>query len=164
MKLTKSHVSNILNDFPLMSLSVVKWQNIDWALRPCPDSASMGSDCHCCGGCAANGHLLLLYNQKMLLQEEEKQEGEKGQGRLQHEKHAGRRGISPHSCMLKNTQTEQLAWSTVIHYSNFLLHTLQSFSFLPNANHIWSFTSRFFSPSYRGHKESSVPLCLLMLW
>lgn len=64
----------------------------------------------------------------MLLQEEEKQEGEKGEGRLQHEKHAGRRGISPYSFMLKNTQTEQFASSTVVHYFKYLLNTLQSFN------------------------------------
>lgn len=50
----------------------------------------MGSDCHRRGGRAADGHLLLLHNQKVLLQEEEEQKGQKGQGRLQHEEHAGR--------------------------------------------------------------------------
>lgn len=53
----------------------------------------MGSDRHCCGGCAAHAHMLLLYNQEMLLQKEEEQEREKGQGWLQHEEHAGWRGI-----------------------------------------------------------------------
>lgn len=69
----------------------------------CFHSASVGSDCHRCGGCAAHPHLLLLHNQKMLLQEEEEQEREEGQGWLQHEEHAGRRGMVPCvDCMLKD--------------------------------------------------------------
>lgn len=135
-------------------------QNTDPAWCPRPDSASMGSDRNCCCGCTVNGHLLLLYNQKMLLQEEEKQEGEEGQGWLQHEKHAGRRGTSPHSCLPKNPQTEQLVsslfqWLTT-HECLFVCQTLTKFDLLP--------ADFFFSPSYRGHKESSVPLHLLMLW
>lgn len=59
------------------------------------DSASVGSDCHCCGGRVADPYLLLLHNQKMLLQEEEEQEREEGQGWLQHEEHAGWRGMVP---------------------------------------------------------------------
>lgn len=54
------------------------------------DSTSVGSDCHRCGGGTADAYLLLLHNQKVLLQEEEEQEGQKGQGRLQHEEHGGR--------------------------------------------------------------------------
>ncbi len=53
------------------------------------NSASVGSDCHRCGGRIAHPHLLLLHNQKVLLQEEEEQEREEGQGWLQHEEHAG---------------------------------------------------------------------------
>lgn len=62
----------------------------------------MGSDRHRCGGCAAHAHLLLLYNQKVLLQKEEEQEREEGQGWLQHEEHAGWRGMMPCVCMLKS--------------------------------------------------------------
>lgn len=64
----------------------------------------MGPDCHCCGGRIAHPDLLFLHNQKMLLQEEEEQEREKGQGWLQHEEHA-RRGMMPCATyMLKKSQ------------------------------------------------------------
>lgn len=62
----------------------------------------MGSDRHRCCGRAAYGHLLFLYNKKMLLQEEEKQEREEGQGWLQHEKHARWRGMMNCSCVQKH--------------------------------------------------------------
>lgn len=137
MKLTKSHVSSTINDL-MNKCHILFWS--DKLIQPYllrPDSASMGSDCNCCCGCAVNGHLLLLYNQKMLLQEEEKQEGEEGQGWLQHEKHAGRRGISPQSCMLKNTQIEQLVSSLfqllITHVAEclFVCQTLTKFDLLP---------------------------------
>lgn len=57
----------------------------------------MGSDRHRCGGRAAHPHMLLLHNQKVLLQKEEEQEREEGQGWLQHEEHARRRGMMPHA-------------------------------------------------------------------
>lgn len=88
------------------------------------DSAAVGSDRHRCGGRAAHAHLLLLYNQKVLLQEEEEQEREEGQGWLQHEEHAEWRGIMPCTCMLKS-QSNRMFWvmfslffSTIIYYSN----------------------------------------------
>lgn len=80
----------------------------------------MGSDRHRCGGRAAHGHLLLLYNQKMLLQEEEEQEREEGQGWLQHEEHAGWRGMMSCTCMLKSQANKFcLFFSTIIYYSDF---------------------------------------------
>lgn len=57
----------------------------------------MGSDRHCCGGCVARPHVLLLHHQKVLLQEKEEQKGKEGQGWLQHEEHAGRRGMTNHA-------------------------------------------------------------------
>lgn len=137
--------------------------NIISPLCPCPDSTTVGSDCHCCCGCTAHGHLLLLYNQKMLLQEEEKQERKKGQRWLQYERHAGWRGISPYSCMLKRTLTKHFPSSTVVHYFKYLLHSLQFLYFCLKLTEFGLLPADFFSPSYRGHKESSLPLHLSML-
>ena len=92
-----------------------------------PDSASMGSDRHRRGGRAAHGHLLLLYNQKMLLQEEEEQEREERQGWLQHEEHAGWRGMMPCTRTLKSRANKFcLFFSIITYYSDFTV--LMSFT------------------------------------
>lgn len=72
------------------------------------DSASMGSDCDRCGGRVAHAHVLLLHNQKMLLQEEEEQEREEGQGWFQHEEHAGWRGMKTCTFYMLKSQSNGL--------------------------------------------------------
>lgn len=67
----------------------------------------MGSDCHRCGGRTAHAHLLLLHNQKVLLQEEEEQEREERQGWLQHEEHAGWRGMTAHASYMLISQSSR---------------------------------------------------------
>lgn len=100
----------------------------------------MGSDRHRCGGCAAHVHLLLLYNQKVLLQKEEEQEREEGQGWLQHEEHAGWRGIMPCACMLKSRGNRMAMFcfffSTIINLSIFsVMYEIYSLK-MSLANHI----------------------------
>lgn len=43
-------------------------------------SAVLGYHCHSCGRCFTHRDVLLLHRQEMLLQKEEEQEGQKGEG------------------------------------------------------------------------------------
>ncbi len=188
MKLIKSHVSNAVvhPHFLLRFKMLFIWQKAQFFVRNTKltsqsqfslccsetDSASMGSDCHRCGGSIAHPHLLLLHNQEMLLQEEEEQERKEGQGRLQHEEHAGWRGMMPCASHMVKSQGNRMFWWCLD--SSFLQQfIIQVFIFLlmsfiaifihlkmSLANQIWSFTSSFCSPGCRGHKESSLPLHL----
>lgn len=145
MKLIKSHVSNgcsvsplsaeIHNALCLTKSSIFFVRNTRLTSQSqssvcCSetDSASVGSDCHRRGGRVAHPHLLLLHNQKMLLQEEEEQEREEGQGWLQHEEHAGWRGMMPCASYMPKSQLNRMFWvifclffSTTIYYSSFYI-------------------------------------------
>ena len=55
-------------------------------------SAVLGYHRHCGGGSHVDPDLLLLHHQEVLLQEEEEQEGQEGEGGAGHEEHEGGRG------------------------------------------------------------------------
>lgn len=129
-KLIKSHVSSPapLSQYLLRLKMLFTWQKVtvQSQFSLCcseTDSASVGSDCHRRGGRIAHPHLLLLHNQKMLLQKEEEQEREEGQGRLQHEEHAGWRGMMPRAYMLKR-QSNWMFWEMFCLFSSNMLPSI----------------------------------------
>lgn len=137
MKLIKSHVSKLAAHSQFMlKVTIFFVQNTIVTIQSqfsfcCfhTDSASVGSDCHRCGGRVALPHLLLLHNQKMLLQEEEEQEREEGQGWLQHEEYAGWRGMTPRASYMLKSQATRMFWVTFCLFSPTVLPSIIYSSF-----------------------------------